>query len=225
MSKYKIDRQDESAHCPLCPRACSIDGLGCGRGRAHFSGEGSADSFARQDYGEGGGHHHSRHDHHHDHHGHHGRHHDCDGHHHGRHEKHGHSPCPDDGSLLSLFARCSHTLRRAGGKHVAQERVLRILARQEDGMGQRQLQELLGIQSGSLSELVSKLEGKGLLTRVRDEADKRNVTLLLTDAGRAAVGPEERPDPFAVLSGEEQEMLRALLQKLLDGQEAAGRKA
>lgn len=215
MSKYKIDRQDESTHCPLCPRACSIDGLGCGRGRAHFSGEGSADGFARQDYKEGGGHHHSHHDHHdHDHHG-----------RHGHHGKHGHPPFPDDGSLLSLFARCSHTLRRAGGKHMAQERVLRILARQEEGMGQRQLQELLGIQSGSLSELVSKLEAKGLLTRVRDKADKRNVTLLLTDAGRAAVGPEERPDPFAALSGEEQELLRALLQKLLDGQEAAGRKA
>lgn len=129
-------------------------------------------------------------------------------------------PCPDDGPLQSLFARCSHALRR-GGRHLAQERVLRILAQREtEEVGQRQLQELLGVQSGSLSELVSKLEDKGFLVRIRNETDKRNVTLRLTEAGRArAAQPYDRPDPFAALSETEREELRALLQKVLDSLE------
>ena len=104
---------------------------------------------------------------------------------------------------------------------MAQERVLRILAQQEaEEMGQRRLQELLGVQSGSLSELVGKLEDKGFLVRIRNEADKRNVTLKLTEAGRArAAHPSDHPDPFAALSEAEQAQLRALLQKVLESQE------
>lgn len=201
---HQTDNQTE--YCPMCSRACPADTLSCGRGRAYFGGGESPDGPGRQHHGhEGGGHH-----------GGHGCH---ERHEHGRHGEHCHPPIPDDGSLSSLFARCSHTLHRAGGRRMSQERVLRILSQKEGGMGQRQLQELLGVQSGSLSELVSKLEAKGLLTRVRDGADKRSVTLLLTDAGRDAASLEASPDPFAVLSNEEQEQLRALLQKLLDSQE------
>ena len=99
-------------------------------------------------------------------------------------------------------------------------RVLRILARQ-DGLSQRALQEGLGIQPGSLSELVTKLEDKGLLTREQDGEDKRRVLLRLTDAGREAAGqapsPAERDARFAALTEEERDTLRTLLDKLLGG--------
>ena len=129
-------------------------------------------------------------------------------------------PIEDDGSLTSLFMRCAHELRRPEGQGASQGRVLRILARQ-DGLSQRALQEGLGIQPGSLSELVTKLEDKGLLTREQDGEDKRRVLLRLTDAGREAAGqapsPAERDARFAALTEEERDTLRTLLDKLLGG--------
>ena len=63
--------------------------------------------------------------------------------------------------------RCGHFLyQRQGGQ--GQRRVLTIL--QERGsMQQRELQEYLGIQPGSMSELIGKLEQKGLLKRTSSE--------------------------------------------------------
>ena len=102
---------------------------------------------------------------------------------------------------------------RAGA---SQELVLRILDRL-GGMDQRELRGQLRIQPGSLSELLSKLEQKGLIARERTEADRRRVTVSLTEEGRAALTPGDAAadDPFAALSGEEQETLRTLLEKIL----------
>ena len=43
----------------------------------------------------------------------------------------------------------------------------------------------LGLDSGTLTPLFKRMEGAGLLTRARDPADERRVTIDLTDAGRA----------------------------------------
>lgn len=47
-------------------------------------------------------------------------------------------------------------------------------------VNQKQLQELLGIRPGSMSEMVIKLESKGLVSRAKDESDKRVTRLTLT---------------------------------------------
>ena len=78
---------------------------------------------------------------------------------------------------------------------------------------------MLGIQPGSLSELISKLEAKGFLTREKAE-DRRGNLLRITDAGREAIpqvdhAPED--DPFAPLTDEQQDRLAALLRTLLAG--------
>ena len=131
-----------------------------------------------------------------------------------------HARRPDylqDDSLRSLLIRSAQIMHhpRAGA---SQELVLKILARQEE-LDQRQLQLELDIRPGSLSELVSKLEQKGLVERERSDADRRRVTLRLTDAGRAALAPEDgaagTSDPFYPLTAEEQETLRGLLTRLL----------
>jgi DNA-binding MarR family transcriptional regulator len=47
--------------------------------------------------------------------------------------------------------------------------------------------EHLGLRRNSVSELLSRLEAKGLVARIRDERDERRVLVWLTDAGRAVV--------------------------------------
>jgi DNA-binding MarR family transcriptional regulator len=86
-------------------------------------------------------------------------------------------------------------------------------------MSQRELQELLQIQPGSISEILTKLEMKGLLKRTKDEADKRRVILSLTEEGQAAAqqsdGALDKENLFGVLTDEEQTTLKLLLDKLL----------
>ncbi len=47
--------------------------------------------------------------------------------------------------------------------------------------------EHLGLRRNSVSELLTRLEAKGLVARIRDERDERRVLVWLTDAGRAVV--------------------------------------
>ncbi len=48
-----------------------------------------------------------------------------------------------------------------------------------------ELGEKLFLESNTLTPLLKRLEGMGLVTRVRDKADERQVRLQLTEAGRA----------------------------------------
>lgn len=117
--------------------------------------------------------------------------------------------------LIELAGRLLHH-RPGGDAGRGQALVLSILAGRES-LSQRELQQLLGVQPGSLSELVSKLERKGMLTRERAE-DRRGNLLRLTDAGRRAVpGADASPedDLFDALTGEQQRTLADLLRTLL----------
>ena len=89
-------------------------------------------------------------------------------------------------------------------------------------MSQRALQERLGIEPGSLSEILAKLEEKGFLVKEKDESDRRKMILRLTDAGKAAAEAEKtegsKPhaeEIFQALSPEEQGQLKEMLRKLL----------
>ncbi len=100
-----------------------------------------------------------------------------------------------------------------------QNRALHIL--REDGtMTQRELTERLGIQPGSASELVGKLERAGLIRRTPSDTDRRTADIALTEAGLArreeGAGQEReaRRALFAALSEEEKTTLLALLEKL-----------
>ena len=54
-----------------------------------------------------------------------------------------------------------------------------------DDLGVAALGERLGLDSGTLTPLLKRLESAGLVQRLRDAADERRVRLLLTPAGRA----------------------------------------
>ena len=128
---------------------------------------------------------------------------------------HAERPGFEDDSLRSLLIRAAQSMHhpRAGA---SQELVLRILDR-EGSPDQQFLLRELRVRPGSLSELLGKLEQKGLIERERSESDRRRVIVRLTEAGRQALTPGEisADDPFAVLTDEEQTALRALLGKVL----------
>jgi DNA-binding MarR family transcriptional regulator len=123
-------------------------------------------------------------------------------------------------NLYGSLRMCGHYLYHRGesGRGSTQERILSILF-SEGQMSQRKLQELLQIQPGSISEILTKLEMKGLLERRKDDTDKRRMILSLTEAGQAAAYKSdcsfEEEALFAALTGEEQTTLKMLLDKLL----------
>ena len=84
--------------------------------------------------------------------------------------------------LLGYFGHYIYVLRGGlGGK----QHVLKTLLLQGE-MTQRELLELLHTSSASLSEVLGKLEREGLIERGRSEADKRQLEVSLTDAGKVA---------------------------------------
>lgn len=128
----------------------------------------------------------------------------------------------DEGNraLLMQLELCGHFLHHRGGGGHGQARILRIL--QENGqLAQKRLQEMLGIRSGSMSELVGKLEDAGLILRERSAKDRRQVLLKISCEGERFIRQRERERQeqdgrlFLALSPEEQQRLGALLEKLL----------
>ena len=131
-----------------------------------------------------------------------------------------HGPHPDRDDLAGKFERCGRLISHCLGKRRGQGRILRTLC-QRGEMPQKELQELLGIQAGSMSEIAAKLEDKGLIVRVRSEEDRRKVSLSVTERGRARVEQSDeahilrhRAELFSALTPEEQATLEGLLDKL-----------
>ena len=135
----------------------------------------------------------------------------------------------EESDLMELIDMAGRMAQRRpqGGPARSQSLVLSILAGRER-LSQRELQQMLGIQPGSLSELLSKLEGKGYLIREKAE-DRRGNLLRITKEGRKAIPTtDDMPEdaPFAVLTEEQQDqlavMLRTLLASWVDSMEASG---
>src|SRR4051812_23270453 len=101
--------------------------------------------------------------------------------------------------------------------------VLVTLARVDDGGGvsQRRLMDELGLTSGTISVRMDRLVAEGLVDRRPDPRSRRNTLITLTARGRelferivpAHLANERRL--LAALSDEEQDVLAALLRKLL----------
>lgn len=99
------------------------------------------------------------------------------------------------------------------------------LLQQHGPMSQKDIQETLQIQAGSVSELISKLERKGFLVRKQDEQDKRKVLISLTQTG---LDFEAKPyeqmlcERYGALSEDQQIQLTDLLETLLDSWDVGG---
>ena len=90
----------------------------------------------------------------------------------------------DDLALLIHFYQCAHKIQHAQ-KYPGQGRILTLLL--ENGtMTQRELITITGRRSATLSEQLENMEQAGYITRKRNEQDKRNVDVTLTQIGIVA---------------------------------------
>lgn len=119
--------------------------------------------------------------------------------------------------LAGLLDRCGrYFAHRIGGSRRGQSNVMAFLADHPNAT-QKELSEGLDITPASLSEVLMKLERKGLVDRVKDESDRRFVRVCLTAEGekRLKEPADGSADPFVSLSDEERETMKTLLGKLL----------
>jgi DNA-binding MarR family transcriptional regulator len=92
------------------------------------------------------------------------------------------------------------------------------------GLSQQDLANRLGMLPSRLVVLVDDLEARGLVRRVRDDADRRRNSLQLTDDGRAMFakigkhGREHEAAICAALSERERDQLVRLLGRIADEQ-------
>lgn len=123
--------------------------------------------------------------------------------------------------LAGRLRACGHFLYYQTGGKAGQRRILVTLLRRED-LTQKELQDILDISSGALSEILQKMEDASLIERRKSRSDRRQVRLALTDAGRArALQVREHylrtlERMFECLSEEEQKQLGGILEKLVD---------
>lgn len=113
-----------------------------------------------------------------------------------------------------LLHICAHEMRfRKPRFGATQDRILKIL--NEGDISQRELQEKLHIRPGSVSEILSKMEERGLLERQRDEEDRRQALLKITEDGRKAAESIVPQEEEKILTEEEEAELKALLKKMI----------
>ncbi len=125
----------------------------------------------------------------------------------------------DRDSLPGLLGHCGRLAGMIDAGNRGQGRILRLLAEREN-VTQSELLEAAGVRPGSLSEVLGRMEARGLIVRRPDEADRRRSVITVTDAGREAAKVQgDGPDLFAALTAEEQDTLRTLLKKLSDSLE------
>lgn len=123
--------------------------------------------------------------------------------------------------LYRQISAAGRNLHHRRGEKPTQERILFMIHRHGGAVTQREMQEMLKIRQGSLSEVVSKLEDKGLIVKTPDPSDRRRTVLRLTPEGeklreeKHRQAKEDDSHLFDVLSSEEKEQLSLIMEKLL----------
>lgn len=121
--------------------------------------------------------------------------------------------------LIMNLRDISHTMRSLYEGRGSQKRIL-IILHEVGKITQRALTERLGIQPGSASEVIAKLESAELITRTPSESDRRTADIQLTDTGKEmasqAVNQRRRrhEEMFSCLSEDEKTELLTLLEKI-----------
>ena len=87
---------------------------------------------------------------------------------------------------------------------------------EEEGLSVKEIGTRLFLDSGTLTPLLKRLEASGRVRRARDRTDERQVSIFLTDAGRALREPLSCiPDQAGGMTGLDVEGRRALLDHLV----------
>lgn len=121
--------------------------------------------------------------------------------------------------LITNLRDLGHIMRMLYEGKASQRRIL-IILNETEKITQRDLTDRLGIQPGSASEILSKLESAGWILRTQNEGDRRTTDICLTDSGRelAEEASEQRKERheemFSCLSEEEKQQLLSLLERI-----------
>lgn len=121
--------------------------------------------------------------------------------------------------LIWNFRDIAHTMRQTSEGKGGQKRVL-IILRESGSMTQKELTDRLGVQPGSVSEVLGKLEAAGLIRRVPNGTDRRTTDICLTEAGEVAAEEaytqrqQRHQQMFSSLTDQEMDQLLLLLEKL-----------
>lgn len=122
--------------------------------------------------------------------------------------------------LIINLRDLSHTMRFLYEGRGSQKRILIVLDEIGNSITQRKLTERLGIQPGSASEVIAKLESAGYIRRTPNESDRRTADIELTETGKAlaAEAKEQRmrrhEQMFSCLAEDEKNQLLSLLEKV-----------
>lgn len=121
--------------------------------------------------------------------------------------------------LIINFRDINHTMRFLYEGRGSQKRILIILL-EAGNITQSRLTERLGIQSGSVSEVLAKLEKSALIVRTESPDDRRTTDITLTEQGRALAEEAVKQrkarhkEMFACLTEDEKSTLLTLLEKV-----------
>lgn len=122
--------------------------------------------------------------------------------------------------ILTNLGFCGHYMHFHRGGRSGRAPILCLLEKNGGTMSQQALGASFDLKAGSLSEILSKMEGGGLITRTRDRQDRRQLTVCLTEAGAEAARLETearirfRTRAFSSLTPEEQDQLADLLDRV-----------
>lgn len=125
-----------------------------------------------------------------------------------------------NGRLIINLRDLSHVMRFLYEGKGSQKRILIVLAEAGCSITQQELTKRLGIQPGSASEVIAKLEAAGYITRNPSGTDRRTVDIGLTQAGKLAASQagqqraRRHQEMFSCLSDGEKSELLALLEKI-----------
>lgn len=124
-----------------------------------------------------------------------------------------------NGKLIMNLRDISHTMRALYEGKGSQKRILMVL-NEVGTITQRELTFRLGIQPGSASEVIAKLESAGLLARSSSETDRRTSDISLTEEGKRQAEEairqrrQRHEDMFSLLNEEEKVQLLSTLEKI-----------
>lgn len=122
----------------------------------------------------------------------------------------------DENDIEGLFMACARRVRHEKHRRFGstQDRIIRILDENGGTLSQKSLQRLLDVKPGSISEILSKMEDKGLVSRDRSNEDHRASLITLSEE---AFDLEKPASFFDVLTEEEEKQsLKTILKKAMD---------
>ncbi len=123
--------------------------------------------------------------------------------------------------IIKSIGSCGHFLHFKMREKAGRRRIFSVLSKYGE-LPQKELQSILGVCSGSLSEILAKTETDGYIEKVRSKSDGRQIILRLTDSGRTkssemqAAYEEKISLMLSCLSDEEQKNLLEMLDILIN---------